>query len=309
MKIVDLKCPNCSGMLKKEDDMLVCSSCGASFAIDYDDSDVEHERLQGEAERAERQLAHDKELLEKQYELQTQAQIEAEQRQHKKKRADDLRSSITGFVILCVVVLIVGSTIVFALQFKDRINVSNGGSSTVTVTPTPAPNYNITPEDVAGSMSDFIDAGKICQMGITECAIKNENGIIKTFHKTDAEFLGAYIVSGIPDVKDKQSTRLVLLYKVTWHHDDLGNQTCYDGVYFDEIRVNPNGGIISDFAPKTIWRSDAAWGWAQAYSFEDYDQCYRENVTALGGTVTQIDVGEDTVEDNELQSSSSETEG
>ena len=139
-------------------------------------------------------------------------------------------------------------------------------------------------------MNDFIDAGRLCQMNITECTIKNENGIIKTFHKTDAVFLGAYIVSGIPDVRADQSTRLVLIYQVTWHHDDLGDQICYDGVYFDGIRVNQGGGIISDFSPKTIWRSDAAWGWAQAYSFEDYDQCYRENITALGGTVTQLDV-------------------
>lgn len=292
MRIVDLKCPNCNGSLKKEGDMLVCGSCGASFAIDYDESDVEYERLQGEAEREERQLAHEKELLEKRYELQRRAQIEAEQRQRKKKRVDNLRSTISGFVILGVFVFIIGSVIIFALRFKDHIDIPNGDSATVTVTPTPAPNYDITPEDVADSMNDFIDAGRICQMNITECAIKNENGIIKTFHKTDAVFLGAYIVSGIPDVRENQSTRLVLIYQVTWHHDDLGDQICYDGVYFDGIRVNPNGGIISDFSPKTIWRSDAAWGWAQAYSFEDYDQCYRENITALGGTVTQLDVDE-----------------
>ena len=28
-----------------------------------------------------------------------------------------------------------------------------------------------------------------------------------------------------------------------------------------------------------------------AYSFEKYDQCYRENVTALGGKVTKIEYG------------------
>ena len=189
MKIVDLKCPNCSGSLKKEGDMLVCGSCGASFAIDYDESDVEYERLQGEAEREERQLAHEKELLEKKYELQRRAQMEAEQRQRKKKRADDLRSTVLGFVILGVIVFIIGSVIIFALQFKKHMDMPNGDNATVTVTPTPAPNYDITPEDVADSMNDFIDAGRICQMNITECAIKNENGIIKTFHKTDAVFV------------------------------------------------------------------------------------------------------------------------
>ena len=78
MKIVDLKCPNCSGSLTKEWDNLICSSCGAAFAIDYDDSDVEYEKLQSEAEREERRLAHEKELLEKEYELKRQAEIDAE---------------------------------------------------------------------------------------------------------------------------------------------------------------------------------------------------------------------------------------
>jgi len=291
MRIVDLKCPNCNGNLTKDGDMLVCNSCGASFAVDYDESDVEYEKLQGETEREERKLAHEKELLEKKFELQNRAQMEAEQRQLKKKRADDLRSTISGFVILGVIILVIGSIIYFATKSYKSLE-SAGDEQAATATPTPAPDYNITPDDVADSMNDFIDAGRICQMNITECAIKNENGIIKTFHKTDAVFLDAYIVSDIPDVKDNQSVRLVLIYQVTWNNEELGDQICYDGIYFDGIRVNPNGGIISDFSPKTIWRSDAAWGWAQAYSFEDYDQCYRENVTALGGVVTPVSESE-----------------
>ncbi len=289
MKIVDLKCPNCSGNLKKEGDLLVCDSCGATFAMDYDESDVEYERLQGEAEREERQHAHEKELLEKKFELQRQAQIESERRQLQKKRADDLSSSIKGFVILGVVLVIIGSVIFTMFKIQQSLSMEDALSAE-TVTPTPAPNYNITPEDVADSMADFIDTGRIAQMNIVQCCWRNANGIPKYFQKTDAVFLEAYIVSGIPDVRDSQSTRLVLIYQVTWHHDELGDQICYDGVYFDGIRVNPNGGIITDFSAHTIWRSDAAWGWAEAYSFEDRNQCYRENVASLGGTVTPVPV-------------------
>lgn len=275
MKIVDLKCPNCSGKLRKEDDMFVCESCGAAFAVDYDESDVEYERLQGEAKR---------------YELQRRAQMESERRQRQKKRTDNLRATVTGFVILGTVVFIIASVIVFMFKFKQNMEAGGVYSGSVAATPTPAPNYDITPDDVADSMSDFIEAGKIAQMNITECATRNENGLVKNFHKTDAVFLEAYIVSDIPDVRESQSVRLVLIYQVTWHNDELGDHTCYDGVYFEGIRINPNGGIISDFNPRTIWRSDAAWGWAMAYSFEDHDQCYRENVSSLGGVVTPVTV-------------------
>ena len=291
MKIVDLKCPNCSGNLRKEGDLLVCDSCGATFAMDYDESDVEYERLQGEAEREERQHAHEKDLLEKRYELQRRAQMESERRQYERTRTANMNSSIRGFTILIFLVFFIGSAI-FCYNFVRRtmIDKLDAERNAVTATPTPAPNYNITPADVADYMDDFIDAGTICQMSIEQCCWRNANGIPKYFQKTDAVFIGAYIVSNIPEVRENQTTRLVLLYEVTWHHDELGDQICYDGVYFDGIRINPNGGIISDFNPHTIWRSDAAWGWAEAYSFEQYDQCYRENVTALGGVVTEVPV-------------------
>ena len=51
MKLVNLKCPNCDGTLTKTDDSLHCEACGAVFAIDYDESDVEIERLRMEAEQ------------------------------------------------------------------------------------------------------------------------------------------------------------------------------------------------------------------------------------------------------------------
>ena len=45
MKFVDLKGPNCGGRLIKNDDSLKCESCEAVFAIDYDESDVEYEKI------------------------------------------------------------------------------------------------------------------------------------------------------------------------------------------------------------------------------------------------------------------------
>ncbi len=59
----------------------VCPSCGAVFAIDYDDSDVEHERIKTEAELEEKRQEHEKEMLEREFELREQAEIRAEKRQ------------------------------------------------------------------------------------------------------------------------------------------------------------------------------------------------------------------------------------
>lgn len=40
MKIVDLKCPNCGSTLrKKEQDILICSSCHSEFLIDDETPD------------------------------------------------------------------------------------------------------------------------------------------------------------------------------------------------------------------------------------------------------------------------------
>ena len=45
MQLVNLKCPNCGGDIEKEGDSLYCKACGAAFAINYDEADVEHEKL------------------------------------------------------------------------------------------------------------------------------------------------------------------------------------------------------------------------------------------------------------------------
>ncbi len=273
MKIVDLKCPKCSGQLIKDGEHLVCKYCRSVFAIDYDESDVEYERLQTEDERADRQLARDKELLAERYRL------------AKENRQSVNKGGIMAVVIVTMLVIVMGIFFVF------KIAKPGGGSSSDSKperTEEPKPDYGITADDI-DTLKDFIKAGKTKQMNIKECASLNENGVATQWDKTDAKFLDAYLITDIPNVKkERESNRLVLIYEVTWHNERYGDQTCYDAVYFEGLQVNPKGGFISDYAPQIIWRSDAAWGWGMAYSFEDYDQCYLENVTSLGGTVTEV---------------------
>lgn len=291
MKIVDLQCPNCGARLSVVDGMYVCNSCGTTTAIDYDDSDVEYERLKTLAEQEEKQRAHEKEMLERQFELQQIAQIEAEKRQNKLNRQAARRRILYAWIRRIIAYLVMAGIFYGCYRFFLYVRVHNGGyfgRSGISATPTPAPDYNVTPDDLKGKLDDFIASGKTVQMKIDECAILNNNGIAKFYSKKDAVFLDAYLVSGIPAKSEEESNRLVLIYEVTWNNDEYGDKTCYDAVYFEGIRVNPKGGIISDYKGEVISRSDAAWGWSMAYSFEDYKQCYLENVKALGGTVSEV---------------------
>ncbi len=54
MKLVNMQCPNCGSPLTQEGEQLICHACGGTFTVDYDDSDVEYERIKTEPERDQR---------------------------------------------------------------------------------------------------------------------------------------------------------------------------------------------------------------------------------------------------------------
>ncbi|MCR4721911.1 MAG: hypothetical protein K5655_09320 [Lachnospiraceae bacterium] len=295
MKLVDLKCPNCNSTLTQEGEKLVCPSCGAVFAIDYDESDVEHERIKTEAELEEKRQAHEKEMIEREFELREQSEIKAENK--KDGSGHKFVNGKVGWAIL-IAFIVVGciSSFVATRQLQKRHDTASQTeqenkpvpSPKPIATPTPALNYSVTPEDIEAKLDDFIESGKNVQMNDKECNDWDGNGPMYAYTKKSVEFIDAYIVNDIPDTVPLKSNRLVITYRIVWESDTGDEKTCFDAVYFEGLKVNQSGGIISDFSAKTIFRSQAGWGWPFAKSFEDYDQCYRENVTALGGTVTAV---------------------
>ena len=262
MKLVNLKCPNCDGVLTKTEDSLHCESCGANFAIDYDESDVEIERLHMEA-----------------------AKEKKENNSTGITSGKEKNTKASRLIILIIVLLVVAIPFCFAGLVLFQKNMVDKSNSVVVgnVEKEETDDYQVTAEDVNGMLDEFIESGKIVQMNIEQCAYWDAVSALRNYQKTDAVFEAAYLITDIPNENPKKSNRLVIIYQVTWYNENYGEQICYDAVYFEGLRVNPNGGVISDFDGKTINRSDAAWGWSMAYSFEDLNQCYRENVTALGG--------------------------
>ena len=90
MKLTSINCPNCNGQLKEENGKFICMSCGGAFAIDYDEADVEHERLQTEAERERIRIEREKELMATKIRLEEEAQI---------RRAERTRKAATGGIL------------------------------------------------------------------------------------------------------------------------------------------------------------------------------------------------------------------
>ena len=108
MKLVNLTCPNCGAPLEKIGDNLCCNACGGAFAIDYDDADVEHEKLQTEDERAAREFEHEKEMMEIKHRQLEESRIAAEKRENKRKSQERLgravKNKISGLITLVIIV-------------------------------------------------------------------------------------------------------------------------------------------------------------------------------------------------------------
>ena len=301
MKLVNMQCPNCGSPLTKEGEQLICHACGGTFTVDYDDSDVEYERIKTEPERDQRRLEHEKQLLEKKYELDQKAWAEYDKRE--RKRSGKKKAMIISLIICGVITYVAVCAIILAISEKqqamereqqriEREESERNNTPTPSPTPTPAPNYDLTFEDVDPLMDDLIEAGQTAEMGFTTCSVDtNGNLALAEYNKTGAVFVDAYLVTNIPHPKKlDESNRVVLIYEVTWHNDELGDKTCYDAVYFEGLKIYPGETkVVCNYEPLEIERSDAAWGWYfNKYSYETYNQCYRENITALGGNVTPL---------------------
>ena len=107
MQLMSLKCPNCNALVEQtEEGKFHCPSCGTSFLADYDEEDVEYQRIKTEAEIRNRQL----DLAEKRMAGgQTGAQL---RRPVQKSKAVTI--SIVVFIIFLIAMT--GFSAVFAMQ-------------------------------------------------------------------------------------------------------------------------------------------------------------------------------------------------
>ena len=102
MKLQSLNCPNCGSPLKTEGNMQICESCGSTFKIDYDDSDVAYERLSKEDELTRQRFEHEKEMLETEYRLKEEARIKQAKYEKSEQRKKKTGNAIKALIVYLI---------------------------------------------------------------------------------------------------------------------------------------------------------------------------------------------------------------
>ena len=282
MKLVNLTCPNCGGQLEKVGDNLCCKSCGAAFAIDYDDADVEHEKLQTEDERAKRDFEHEKELLEMKLKQEEKSKVAAEKREFRrettKKVGRSISAKISGLIFLVLFFgFFYGS---YKLMVKNGL-VPSFKEIMESATSTRVDQYNSTPDMVTDEiLTNMIESGnqkmKNSHNGVNDYV--NKKWVDYKIDKI--EYDSAYYV----DSADRGEDRVVIIYKLTYK-SKKDTKVMYDACYFGDFRVDADGNLVTSYSAQKTSKSDAAW---HHDSFADRDQCYRESVLSNGGKVIDL---------------------
>lgn len=277
MKLVNLTCPNCNGILERVGDNLFCKSCGSAFGIDYDSADVEHEKLLTEDERARRDFEQEKELMEIKYRQQEQSRIAAEKRVHKRETKQRISRAI-GAKISALFALV----LVFCFFYGCyRLCVHWGVVPTFkeiieSAKTTQASPYAVSESDVTKEiLNNMIDTGK------TFIESSKKSGVSETVKKKktvytlgNLEYDSAYLITN----ESARKNQIVILFKLTYESSN-GTKTTYDACYYDNLKISDKV-LHSDYKPHSVSKSKLSW---HNDSYEEREQCYRECVLGVEG--------------------------
>ena len=280
MRLQSLNCPNCGSPLRTENNMQICDSCGSTFRIDYDDSDVAYERLSKEDEIARQRFEHEKEMLETEYRLKEEARIKQakyEKSEARKKRAANKVKALISLLIMLGVFCGFMFLVFMVIKGESLFDVEKIAGTTTTET-TVSP-YLIDASDVLAD-DEFME--NAVASVLSEIHSSRDGKPVTTY---DIPITDWYMI-GEPEIYDcylltsDKENRLCFLVKYTYQseRDEEDIKEVYDCLYLKNLKVGNNGKISSDYAVR-IDRGDGAtnWTWVAA---EDSDQLYRSAILA-----------------------------
>ena len=280
MRLQSLNCPNCGSPLRTENNMQICDSCGSTFRIDYDDSDVAYERLSKEDEINRQKFEHEKEMLETEYRLKEEARIKQakyEKSEARKKRAANKVKALISLLIMLGVFCGFMFLVFMVIKGESLFDVEKIAGTTTTET-TVSP-YLISASDLLAD-DEFME-NAVASI-LSEIHTSRDGKPVTTY---DIPITDWYMI-GEPEIYDcylltsEKENRLCFLVKYTYQseRDEDDIKEVYDCLYLRNITVGNNGKISSDYAVR-IDRGDGAtnWTWVAA---EDSDQLYRSAILA-----------------------------
>ena len=289
--------------------MQICDSCGSTFRIDYDDSDVAYERLSKEDEINRQKFEHEKEMLETEYRLKEEARIKQakyEKSEARKKRAANKVKALISLLIMLGVFCGFMFLVFMVIKGESLFDVEKIAGTTTTET-TVSP-YLISASDLLAD-DEFME-NAVASI-LSEIHTSRDGKPVTTY---DIPITDWYMI-GEPEIYDcylltsEKENRLCFLVKYTYQseRDEEDIKEVYDCLYLRNITVGNNGKISSDYAVR-IDRGDGAtnWTWVAA---EDSDQLYRSAILGqsdfsreklvLPVTAIPTQETEETVEDSE----------
>ena len=278
MKLQSLNCPNCGSILTQEGDSMVCKSCGSAFAIDYDDSDVEYERVANETERLQQEHEHAKEMLEKEYELKEQAEIRRAKRIRADARKSALSSSVVNLIKSLISLIIIGGIIFGVYKIMSSKDFKNKIDKATATTTTKSP-YDFSLKDIEADRT-FMENATASVFSTVRA--EKENDKIRFY---DEGKWNEWTLKGNPEIYDayflkgKKDNRVYFFVKSTYKCKGQKDTVIYNAYYFRKITIDDNGKIKCDYQVRGDSGDAVNWNWGGQF---DKDQMYREVI--LGNT-------------------------
>ena len=280
MRLQSLNCPNCGSTLKTENGMQICESCGSTFRIDYDDSDVAYERLSKEDELAKQKFEHDKALLETEYRLKEEARIKQAKYEKSEARKKRAANKVRSLISLLVTAAIFFGIMYMAFRFvRNRMGINMDELTGSTTTETTVSPYLVSASDLLND-SEFME--NAIAAVLSDIRINRDGKAVTTY---DLPVTDWYMV-GEPDIYDcyllvnEKGNQLCFLVKITYQseRDEDDTKEIYDCLTFKNIKLGNDGRIACDYAVRADRGEGATnWTWNGA---EDSDQLYRSAILA-----------------------------
>ena len=300
MKLTSLNCPNCNAPLREETGKYICTACGSVFTMDYDESDVEHEKLATEAEREQIRRQRDLELMATKIRLDEEAAARKAERERSQRRGIFARGVfkplIIWLVLIMVVTLITPLSVIFLFS---RASKSVKTNKTTTASTVASPGLDLTKEQVLGDKSFTANALASAKSDVKMRYVSDVSDW-PLRKELDTDYVPTAHASGEPKLEnvyflpyaDRNYFYVVYSQEFTYLEDEIDQtRTVYCARYFKDIKLKADGTIDCDYMVMyDIGDSEDL----HFYAYFDKDLMYKEVIE--GKNVPVIDLTADLVE-------------
>ncbi|MBR5973618.1 MAG: hypothetical protein IK020_00375 [Clostridiales bacterium] len=277
MKLTNLNCPQCNGLLNQERDMFFCSSCGSAFAVDYDENDVRYTQLVTEADRTKMLLAKDVNLMQTDYALREQVLQNEQDRETARQRKTAVKTAFTGMrvAIIGLILSVVQMLAIFGYLFYVLRNVDAKVEERNAIKNQTL--YDYLKED-QHLLENTIASGR-AYIYSSRYAMTEDDRYVEprmAYYNDDATIDSVYVLK----TQGYSRPGILCIYSLSYTYVDTGEVIeLYDYVLFREMDVDSDGLLQANYTPDTRLGGDYIW-----HAYYDKDQLLREQVRMTSKT-------------------------